>query len=183
MHRLKGGFLVKRYLFFAVLSATSVLAGAQLLREPTASMMDLSGKPHTLGELRGHPAVVNFWATWCGPCKEEMPRLQTMADAYTSKGVSFVAISIDDPDTRPKIEPLVHKRGFRVPVWSGASSDTLKELGLGVLVPATMILDERGEVIGRIEGEAREKDIQSRLDWLLNGKQGKQPKLVQKNDW
>jgi hypothetical protein len=68
-------------------------------------------------------------------------------------------------------------------VWTGASEKTLQELGLGVLVPATLILDENGVAIGKIEGEAREKDLTSRLDWLLNGRQGKQPRLVQKNDW
>jgi hypothetical protein len=59
----------------------------------------------------------------------------------------------------------------------------LKELALGELVPATVILDADGMLVGRIEGEASEKDIASRLDWLLSGRQGKQPKLVQKNDW
>ena len=60
---------------------------------------------------------------------------------------------------------------------------TLADLKLGELVPATLILDAAGEPIGKIEGEAREKDVRSRLDWLLSGKQGKAPKLVQKNDW
>jgi hypothetical protein len=112
-----------------------------------------------------------------------MPRLQKLADAYAARGVTFVAISLDDKETQGKIEATVKKRGFRIPVWTGASEKTLQELGLGVLVPATLILDENGVAIGKIEGEAREKDVTSRLDWLLNGRQGKQPKLVQKNDW
>ncbi len=78
---------------------------------------------------------------------------------------------------------MIAKRGLRVPVWTGATDATLASLELGVLVPATLVLDAEGTVIGRIEGEAREKDVQSRLDWLLSGRQGKQPKSVQKNDW
>ena len=143
----------------------------------------MDGSTHDLKELHGHPAVVNFWATWCGPCKEEMPRLQKLADAYTARGVSFVAISLDAPETQAKIPAVVAKRGLRMPVWTGATDQTLAGLELGVLVPATLVLDAEGAVIGRIEGEAREKDVQSRLDWLLEGKQGKQPKVVQKNDW
>jgi thiol-disulfide isomerase/thioredoxin len=151
--------------------------------EPTAPLTALDGTRHTIGELRGHPAVVNFWATWCGPCREEMPLLQKMADAYAARGVTFVAISIDEPHARPKIPAMVAKRGLRIPVWTGASLDTMKQLELGELVPATLVLDENGEVIGRIEGEARERDLRVRLDWILNGKTGKPPKPVQKNDW
>ena len=143
----------------------------------------LDGSKHNLQELRGHPSVVNFWATWCGPCKVEMPRLQKLAEAYTPRGVTFVAISLDAPETQDKIQSVVIKRGLRVPVWTGATERTLAELDLGVLVPATLVLEESGVVIGKIEGEARDKDVQSRLDWLLAGRQGKQPKIVQKNDW
>jgi hypothetical protein len=97
--------------------------------------------------------------------------------------VTFVAVSLDAPETQKQIDPLVAKRGFRVPVWTGATEQTFQELDMGTLVPATVILDENGTIVGKIEGEARDKDVRSRLDWLLNGKQGKQPKVVQKNDW
>ena len=148
-----------------------------------AEFRSLDGSTHSLDELRGHAAVVNFWATWCGPCKEEMPRLQKLADAYAARGVRFVAISLDAPEMQEKIQSVAAKRGLRIPVWNGATDRTLASLDLGVLVPATLVLDESGAIIGRIEGEAREKDVESRLDWLLGGRQGKQPKMVQKNDW
>lgn len=143
----------------------------------------LDGTRHTLAELSGKPTVVNFWATWCIPCKEEMPRLQTLSERYEPKGVRFIAISMDGAETQPRISGLIAKRHFGVPVWTGATESTLKELQLGNVLPATLILDENGIAIGKIVGEAREKDISSRLDWLLNGRQGKQPKVLQKNDW
>lgn len=143
----------------------------------------LDGAPHTMAELKGAPAVVNFWATWCLPCKEEMPRLQSLSVQYQPKGVRFIAISIDDAATQAKIGELIAKRHFDIAVWTGATEATLKELQLGNILPATLILDENGEAIGKIEGEARTKDISSRLDWLLNGRPGKQPKVLQKNDW
>lgn len=141
------------------------------------------GAPHNLRELRGHPAVINFWATWCGPCKEEMPRLQKLANSYAAQGVHFVAISLDDAETQRRIDEVVQKRDFHLPIWTGATEHTLAELQLGELVPATLILDEQGEVVGKIEGEARDKDVRSRVDWLLSGRQGKAPKVLQKNDW
>jgi thiol-disulfide isomerase/thioredoxin len=151
--------------------------------ESAVSFTGLDGDAHALRELRGHPAVVNFWATWCGPCREEMPLLQRMADAYAARGVTFIAISIDEPAARTKIPAMIAKRGLRIPVWTGASMDSLRQLQLGEIVPATLVLDGNGEVVGRIEGEARERDIRTRLDWILGGKTGKPPKPVQKNDW
>ncbi|GAA3748078.1 hypothetical protein GCM10022270_02440 [Terriglobus aquaticus] len=112
-----------------------------------------------------------------------MPRLQKLADTYGSRGVQFVAISLDAPDTQSKIPQVIAKRNLRIPVWTGADETTLKALDLGELVPATLILDDTGTVIGRIEGEASDKDIRSRIDWLLNGRNGKQPKAIQRNDW
>ncbi len=179
--------IVTTMILSSVLSLTasrSVQAAAPAIADvkPDAKYAGMDGTTHSLADLQGHIAVVNFWATWCGPCRQEMPRLQKLADEYGAKGVSFVAIALDDADTQPKIPGVVAQRGFRIPVWKGATAETLKQLDLGVLVPATLILDDHGVVIGKIEGEARDKDVRTRLDWLLGGRQGKQPKLVQKND-
>jgi thiol-disulfide isomerase/thioredoxin len=167
----------------AAILTFGAFAAAPAANDPSMTFKSHDGASHSLSELRGHPAVVNFWATWCGPCKEEMPRLQKLSESYKDQGVHFVAISLDAPETQSKIDPLLAKRDFHIPVWTGATDRTLSQLELGVLVPATLILDDKGEVIGKIEGEARDKDIRSRLDWVLGGRKGQQPKILQKNDW
>ncbi len=163
-----------------------LLVPAHTAAEPAAPSIqfeDREGSTHQFEELRGHPAVVNFWATWCGPCREEMPRLQKLSEDYAAQQVRFIAVSIDAPDTRSKIDSIVQKRNFHLPIWIGASDETLAALNLGKLVPATLILDAEGEIIGKIEGEVREKDVRARLDWALHGHHGKQPSIVQRNDW
>lgn len=166
-----------------IVGTCGATAGGAETQIDAASFKDLQGGTHSFTELRGHPAVINFWATWCGPCREEMPRLQKLAEQYAPQQVRFVAVSLDAPETQGKIATVVRQRGLGIPVWTGASEHTLADLQLGELVPATLVLDEQGAVIGRIEGEAREKDLRSRLDWLLGGRQGKAPKAVQRNDW
>src|SRR6185312_7019801 len=101
---------------------------------------------------------------------------------YASKGVVFVAASLDDAETQSRIAAFLEKKRIStIPIWIGASPATLKQFQLGEVVPATIILDQNGEPIARIMGEASRKDITSRLDWLLNGRTGNPPKPLLKN--
>lgn len=142
---------------------------------PDLKFQDLSGKTHKLSSLRGSITVINFWATWCGPCKEELPRLAALQAQYASKGVRFVAISVDEPKDRSKIEPYLHSHSIALDVWSGADINTLDRLHLGNAVPATIILDKDGTPVGRIMGEAKDADITTYLDWLLSDRSSPEP--------
>jgi thiol-disulfide isomerase/thioredoxin len=149
---------------------------------PELSLKDQSGTTQTLSAYRGKIVVLNFWATWCGPCREELPRLNALAREYAPKNVVFVAASLDDAETQPMIAGFLEKKKIAaLPIWMGASPATLKQFQLGEMVPATIIFDPNGEPIARIMGEASRKDITSRLDWLLNGRIGKPPKSLLKN--
>jgi len=142
---------------------------------PNPSLKDLSGHSQRLSDLQGQVVVLSFWATWCAPCREELPRLSTLSSEYSDKKVHFVAVSIDDAKDRSKIEPYLTHQNIHLDVWVGGSADLLGRFGLGDIVPGTLILDEQGQVITRIMGEAKDDDIRSRLDWLLNGRQGPVP--------
>jgi thiol-disulfide isomerase/thioredoxin len=142
---------------------------------PNLTLKDLSGHTQQLSELRGQVVVLSFWATWCSPCREELPRLSTLSAEFAGKKVHFVAVSIDDAKDRAKIEPYLAAQNVHLDVWIGGNADLLGRFGLGDIVPGTLILDEQGQVITRIMGEAKDEDIRSRLDWLLNGRQGPAP--------
>src|SRR3954464_2577662 len=68
---------------------------------------DINGKKVKVSDLRGKPVVLNFWATWCVPCRAEMPLFVEAEKEYSPKGVVFVAVSLDDRDTRAKIPDFV----------------------------------------------------------------------------
>jgi thiol-disulfide isomerase/thioredoxin len=142
---------------------------------PNLALKDLAGHPQKLSELRSQIVVLSFWATWCGPCREELPRLSKLSEEFSGKKVHFVAVSIDEAKYRAKIEPYLTKQNINLDVWVGGDADLLTRFGLGDIVPATLILDEQGQVITRIMGEAKDEDVRSRLDWLLNGRQGPAP--------
>lgn len=142
---------------------------------PNLSLKDLAGHPQKLSELRSQIVVLSFWATWCAPCREELPRLSKLSEEFAGKNVHFVAVSIDDAKDRAKVEPYLAKQDIHLNVWVGGNSDLLARFGLGDIVPGTLILDQQGEVITRIMGEAKDEDVRSRLNWLLNGRQGPAP--------
>lgn len=169
---------VRKSLILCTLALMSAGVGAE--RTPNLSLKSLDGQPRKLASLRGQIVVLNFWATWCGPCQEELPRLSKMAQQYPENKVHFVAVSIDEAKDRVKIEPLLQKLDVHLDVWSGASSDTLGRFGLGDIVPGTIILDDQGEVISRIKGEAREEDVQGPVEWLLHGRAGAAPAAMVK---
>jgi len=154
---------------------------AQTPPPPPLSFNDLSGKPHTLADSRGKIVVLNFWATWCLPCREEMPMLSKLAAQYRDKDVSFLAVSLDDAQSQPKIPRFLEKKKITLPIFTGATPATLHDFQLGEIVPATIILDRDGSAIFRIMGEASKKDISARVDWLLSARTSKSPKPLLKN--
>ena len=80
---------------------------------PEFTLRDLAGKAWTFGELRGKVVLVNFWATWCPPCRKEMPDLETLYERFQPKGLVVLAIS---DEAAAKVEPFVRERGVKFPV-------------------------------------------------------------------
>jgi thiol-disulfide isomerase/thioredoxin len=159
----------------AFLMASLLVLPAFARRAPDPAFKTLDGKSRKLSELRGKIVVVNFWATWCGPCQEELPRLAKLAEAYGDKPVAFVLISIDDPKDRAKIPGVLARLHVARESWVNADTDTMEGFGLGDIVPGTAVLDPSGQIVSRIMGEARDADVRTAVDWLLSGRAGAPP--------
>ena len=149
-------------------------------RAPDPTFKSLDGQKRKLSELRGNIVVVNFWATWCGPCQEELPRLAKLATDYAGKPVKFVLVSIDASKDRAKIPGVLARLAVPNESWVDADTDTMDAFGLGDIVPGTVILSPDGEIVARIMGEAKEADVRGAVDWLLNGKSGAAPPALTK---
>jgi thiol-disulfide isomerase/thioredoxin len=139
------------------------------------SLRDLDGGKTSLRGYQGKVVVLNFWATWCGPCKEEIPRLADIAKQYAEQHVAFILISVDEVKKLSVVRDYVAQHQIALPVWMGGSTDMLNEFSGTDIVPATLIVDENGEIVRAINGEAREEDIKEAVDWLLNGRKGPAP--------
>jgi thiol-disulfide isomerase/thioredoxin len=154
----------------AVLQGASRTAGAVDL-----TLADVNGKRVHLRDYRGQVVVLNFWATWCGPCAHEMPLFVQAEKDYKSRGVTFIGASVDESKTRPGVLAFISKYDVTFPVWMGGSGDDLAKLGMGEAVPATAFLDQGGRIIARVLGEIRGTEITERIEWLLSDRTGAAP--------
>ena len=139
---------------------------------PTAGFKDADGKPVTLADFKGQVVVLNLWATWCGPCKEEMPTLARLQAAYAAQPVKVVALSVDSADYDDlaradiaKTPPLTLYRDAKYAVAFGLSP---RPAGL----PTTVIIDRKGMERARLEGGADWSSPQARglVEALLSDK-------------
>lgn len=139
------------------------------------NLTDLEGQRVRLRDHRGKIVVLNFWATWCGPCQHEMPLLVAAEKEYRERGIMFIGASLDDAKSRRSVPDFVTKHGVTFPVWTGATGDDLAKLALGEAAPATAFIDQEGLIVARISGEMRKEELDERLLWLLAGRKGLVP--------
>jgi thiol-disulfide isomerase/thioredoxin len=128
---------------------------------------DLSGRPRRLLEWQGRILLCNFWATWCVPCREEMPMLAQVREEYAAKGVEFVGIGIDSAD---KIREFIkeHPVGYPILAADATAIDLMRTLGNSAgALPFTVVLDRAGTVGYRKLGTVARGDLEGVLAGFL----------------
>ena len=157
--------ILNRRAFLAGLAGGAAYAASKKPAELAG--VDLEGRKVRLSSYRGNIVVLNFWATWCGPCRHEMPLLVAAEKDYRSRGVIFVGASVDDAKTRRKVPDFVREHGVAFPIWTGPSGDDMERLAMGPSSPATAFVDAEGYIAARVSGEIRRQELDERLVWLL----------------
>jgi len=124
------------------------------------SLPDADGQPQNLAQWRGRLLVVNFWATWCAPCREEMPMFVRAQTAYGAKGLQFVGIAVDDA---VKVRQFASEIGLNYPALIGGygAMELSKTLGNSVMaLPFTIVIGPKGDVVLTQLGPVREAQLE-----------------------
>ncbi|MDP2738988.1 MAG: TlpA disulfide reductase family protein [Pseudorhodobacter sp.] len=120
---------------------------------PEVGLVGLDDAPHALAEYRGKWVVLNFWATWCAPCRKEMPGLDRLQAAMGGERFAVLALATGR-NLRPAIDKFLAEGGIsHLTVWRDPGSDLAHRMGVMGL-PLTVILDPDGREVGRLIGEA-----------------------------
>lgn len=127
---------------------------------PNVSFSVINEGDITTDQLRGKVVVLNFWATWCPPCKKEMPLLETTYNKYKEKGV--IVLGVNYNEDRETITKFVKEIKITFPIALDRDFKVTKEFGV-LALPTTFFIDRRGVIRDRYRGEIAEETLFSRL--------------------
>lgn len=132
-----------------------------------AQLADVKGTSASLEQWRGSVLVVNYWATWCAPCREEIPVFVRLQGRYGSRGLQFVGIAIDQPE---KVAEFAREFHINYPLLLGGveAIELLRQVGnrAGVL-PYTLVIDRKGNLVSREPGGLKEPKLERLIQPLL----------------
>jgi len=132
---------------------------------PDFALQSLDGKTVRLSDYRGKPVVLNFWATWCGPCKIEMPWFVDFQKEYGPTGLQFLGVAMDDASTKD-IAEFAESMKVNYPILIG--KDTVGDAYGGVqFLPETFFIDRDGKVVDKVFGLKGRGEIEDAIKKIL----------------
>lgn len=124
---------------------------------PSYASQTVEGAPITLADLNGKVVLLNIWATWCKPCREEIPALETLFQRHRAEGLEVIGVSIDAPSEASRLRPFVTELGASYPLWHDPD-DRVSSTFLALGVPASYLIDRDGVLRWRHMGPVRADD-------------------------
>jgi peroxiredoxin len=151
----------------SVPSAEAKGAQASSTRQPAADfkLMDLEGQPLGLAEFRGKVVLLDFWATWCPPCREELPHFKELYAAYQGEGLEVIGISLDEGGAQV-VKPFVQANGILYPIALGDSRVTQDYGGIRG-IPTTFLIDKQGRIANKYVGYHDKEVFEQEIRKLL----------------
>ena len=148
---------------------------AQTVRAYEFEMEDQFGNVHRLDDYKGKVIFLNFWATWCGPCRNEMPEIQKLYEEYAAQGenAEVAVIGVAGPGmggegSREEITAFMEENGYTYPVLMDETGEMFSYYGISAF-PTTFMIDRDGNVYGYVSGQLTEDIMRSIIDQTLEG--------------
>ena len=133
-------------------------------RAPAFALADLDGQPLRLSDLHGRPVIVNFWASWCGPCVEEFPMLARALDAHRADGLVVVGIVVQDNSEAARA--FMQRMSAAWPAAMDPGEETAQRFGI-YAPPESFFIDRNGTVVARQIGQLTVADLNRQLALIL----------------
>lgn len=144
-------------------SASNTTKVASAAPAPQFTAMDMQGKLVTLESLKGKPVFLNFWATWCPPCVQEMPHIQAMYEKYGDK-MHFVVLNADA--SKEEVIEFMTEKGYKFPTYLNHDNNSINAYGIQS-IPATFIIDAQGNLVKSEIGGLSKAQMESAIKAAL----------------
>lgn len=131
------------------------------------ALKDLSGVEQSLQSLKGRIVVLNFWATYCIPCRKEMPDLAAVQNEFAALGVQVIGVSTDEIGDRNKVLQFIKETKVNFPIWIDGSAEHMIRFGLGAALPGTVVIDRDGKIARIISGVVDQPMLRKHIEALL----------------
>lgn len=151
-------------------------AHAAIGKEVEIKLKDLFGTEQSLSQYKGRIVVLNFWATFCIPCRKEMPDLAAIQNEYAALGVQVIGASTDEAADRPKVLQFIKETKVNFPIWMGATTADMVRFGLGEALPGTVVIDKTGKIVKVVFGVVTVADLKKQIDSMLEIAETNAPK-------
>ena len=157
---------MKRIIYLAIILAMATMAhGQSLQKAPALSLSDLHGRHLRLSDYKSKVVLLNFWATWCPPCRAEMPDLVKMQREYGKRGLQVIGITYP-PETAGEVRIFTRKLNINYPVVLGTKK-TRSLFDQSETLPLTIVIDRDGNIRDRIEGILLPEEFEQKIKPLL----------------
>jgi thiol-disulfide isomerase/thioredoxin len=157
--------MIRAFVFVFLLAIAPSVAVGQNSPAPALSLRDMQGRRISLSKYRGKVVLLNFWATWCPPCRAEMPDLIKMQRQYRKRGLRVLGITYP-PQKAREVRQFIRQLGVNYPIALGTKETKALFDQTGTL-PLTIIIDRQGNVIDRIEGILLPQEFEQKIKPLL----------------
>ncbi|NIW80680.1 MAG: redoxin domain-containing protein [Calditrichae bacterium] len=161
-----------RGMAFLLMLCFSLSLFSQSETAPDFVLPDLDGENYKLSENLGNgPVLINFWATWCIPCRSEMKKLKDIYEEYHPKGLEILSISVDDPKTVGKVRAFVNTHRYPFKILLDTNNEIF-QLYQGSNPPLTVLIDKEGEIVYTHTGYRKgdEKKLEKMIVELIEEK-------------
>ena len=134
---------------------------------PDFTVYDMEGNAHQLSEFRGKPVVLNFWASWCGPCKAEMPDFEEAYQEYGEQ-IQFMMVNLTDgsAETVEVVADFIAAQGHTFPVFCDSDLNAVSTYGINA-IPVSYFIDAEGYIVAGQQGMLTAEALQQGIDLLL----------------
>ena len=150
----------KTHLYTILLLGIFLVSPIFAKNAPNFTLKDLKGKEVSLADYKGKVVLVNFWATWCGPCIHEMPDLEKLYQTYKNKGFQIIGLTISSKEKQ--IPAKIEKTGVTYPILVNADAIAGK-FGRFNSIPQTFIINRKGEIVSQIQGSQSYKAFEAEI--------------------